>query len=43
MRVNGFIESGGMCGSSSWLPEIAGGAISTCSVKPDGSMHQYAF
>ena len=43
MRVNGSIDSGGMCaGSSSWLPEIVGGAISTCSVRPDISMHQYA-
>ena len=41
MRVNGSIDSGGMCGSSLWLPEIVGGAISTCSVRPDVSMHQY--
>ena len=37
MRVNGSIDSGGMCGSSLWLPEIVGGAISTCSVRPDVS------
>ena len=42
MRVNGSIDSGGMCGSSSWLPKIVRGAISTCSVRPDVSMHQYA-
>ena len=42
MRVNGSIDSGGMCGSSSWLPKIVRGAISTCSVRPDASMHQYA-
>ena len=39
MRVNGSIDSGGMCGSSSWLPKIVRGAISTCSVRPDVSMH----
>ena len=42
MRVNGSIDSGGMCGSSLWLPEIVGGAISTCSVRPDVSMHRPA-
>ena len=31
-----------MVGSSSWLPAIVGGAISTCSVRPDVSMHQHA-
>ena len=39
LSVNGSIDSGGMCGSSSWLPEIVGGAISTCSVTPCTSMH----
>ena len=42
MRVNGSIDSMVMCGSSLWLPEIVGGAISTCSVRPDVSMHQHA-
>ena len=31
-----------MVGSSSWLPAIVEGAISTCSVRPDVSMHQHA-
>ena len=42
MRVKGSINSGGICGSSLWLPEIVRGAISTCSVRPDVSMHQDA-
>ena len=42
LRVKGSINSGGICGSSSWLPETVGGAIYTCSVRPDVSMHQDA-
>ena len=42
MRVKGSINSGGICGSSLWLPETVGGAISSCSVRPDVSMHQDA-
>ena len=39
MRVNGFIDSGGMCGSSSWLSEIVEGAFPLAVTSPCTCMH----